>query len=417
MAARETAKGCGYTIISEVGSGSYGTVFIARDENNELVAYKFLRDGNFGSQLMEIDVMSRISHPHVIHALKIITSEQCDTEGTAIVMPLLYKDLKACYKAELPPQRRILILYQLLRTLEFLHENNIKHGDIWPRNIMFEGGNLEGGEEIGNPFFIDFGEAKYTYNKDELAEEMVQFRDTILMLFGAGDEIRHKPGEDEFPKMPKEYQRICKRFFWKDFDEYSGEKLSDHPIFDEVRYVITGTTLETPIPNVQAFDHNNRINLIASLFIKMMLGENSVVNLFTAMELFHRMGGEYVGKTEEESMELAIVCVITSLSINFQYRSKPLIKRIGKVYPTITEQLVNTYMKKIVYYLNGILYVNKIYDACRNLRELKYCYKNILLSTDPTIYEQVDIPALQIMFENKYPRAKRGKYVMIGEFL
>jgi serine/threonine protein kinase len=145
-----------YEILDELGKGGYGTVYkVKKDEN--YYALKIitspLKEGI--KSLRELDVMTRLEHPNLMKAEKIIVNKNLiideineknfndGIEQIGILMQLAERDLhKANYDKNLSFENRLNIMQQILSGLLFLHSNNYLHLDLKPMNILLFPGNV-----------------------------------------------------------------------------------------------------------------------------------------------------------------------------------------------------------------------------------------------------------------------------------
>ena len=175
-----------YKIIEEhIGEGTFGMVFKAEyigdpiyAEKNKIpkkVALKKIKmeDSKEGfpiTALREIMLMKKCHHDNILEILEIVTSKiytkNTKKEEVYLVFEYMEHDLSglslAKYKFNLPQIKYI--MYQLLKGVQYLHNNNIIHRDIKCANILI---NNNGKIKLG-----DFGLArtiipnnnkKYTY--------------------------------------------------------------------------------------------------------------------------------------------------------------------------------------------------------------------------------------------------------------
>lgn len=106
-------------------------------------------------ELNEIDILSRVHHPHIIHATQILTRRNCQISNLAIVLPLADDTLSGFTAVSrirnTTTEDKLPILYKLATALEFLHQANILYLDIKTTNVVLRG---------DHPYFIDFGTSR-----------------------------------------------------------------------------------------------------------------------------------------------------------------------------------------------------------------------------------------------------------------
>jgi serine/threonine protein kinase len=132
-----------YEIVKELGRGSMGMVYLARDPNIErLVAVKVLRQDRMGSDifvkrfLKEAKVIGRLSHPHTV-TIHDIGEEKEDVyiameyvEGSPLSNTIKEKRLAA--------QEVVEFGVQIAETLDYAHRKGVVHRDIKPSNIIVQ---------------------------------------------------------------------------------------------------------------------------------------------------------------------------------------------------------------------------------------------------------------------------------------
>ncbi|KAH8367314.1 hypothetical protein KR200_005698 [Drosophila serrata] len=150
-----------YTDAKVVGNGSFGVVFQAKMvPTNEAVAIKkVLQDRRFKNR--ELQIMRKLRHDNIVTLRYFFFSsgEKRDEVYLNLVMEFmpetLYKVERqyARVKQTLPVNYVRLYIYQLLRSMAYLHSMGYCHRDIKPQNMLLD-------SETGVLKLCDFGSAK-----------------------------------------------------------------------------------------------------------------------------------------------------------------------------------------------------------------------------------------------------------------
>lgn len=127
------------SIIRKLGKGAYGTVYLvdmAGKGTGVLKAVKVitshLEDGVHS--LIEVDIMSKLHHPYLIHA------DRIEVHVTKHVQLNLYMELAlgdmCAHIKRMSIRRKLLSLHQISDAVKALHDNGYIHLDIKPSNIL-----------------------------------------------------------------------------------------------------------------------------------------------------------------------------------------------------------------------------------------------------------------------------------------
>jgi serine/threonine protein kinase len=145
-----------YTIIRELGSGTFGVVYLVEwsgKQGTRLGALKILRDPKFKDILEEVSSWARVSHhPNILsfigateHDKQILLISEYACDGTVATWIEAHAGKKDSIESA------VRLLAGFLRGLEHLHDNGIVHRDIKPANILLSG---------DTPLLADFGLAR-----------------------------------------------------------------------------------------------------------------------------------------------------------------------------------------------------------------------------------------------------------------
>lgn len=462
----QQVQACGYEPIKRKGQGSYGFVYEVGDTNGNIFAFKYIPSDDSYKQLgldslNEIDVLSRVHHPYIIHAAKIITPHNCHIDGTAIALPLADRTLYDIIKDHnVTTDDKLPILYKLATALEFLHSSRILHLDIKSSNAVLQG---------NVPYLIDFGLCmvvdnheigKYDHNTrvtiDHRPPEILnggriynsavdvwsfgimllyvlsgqgifnvdfgaitskQFYDVVINKFSTPDAIIKL-----LSGVRPIYRDLCVDLLSKILQVVPSQRLTargicDHQVFDKFRQPITGT-LEVPlIPHDYFRDQRDIVKLII-YWAKKIYSTSYVELLFLAIDLFNRTSSFYKDNSANDRMGLAATClwVAAKLTNSTQISLDVYVEALAEMLK-ITSDMILTHEISIVHFLSGVLNVSNPYVICENGDELRFTFEHILINHDSTIYARLDvIKWSQIMKEHIPSPSHNSKSIIISEF-
>ena len=166
-----------YTIITQLGQGSFGKIYLVKDSKGNIYSMKKLllsEELDVKNVINEYNMCYNLSHPNIIKILGVYSNKLDKTTFVAYVLMEVgisdwekeitsYKTKKMKYsESEL-----INILKQLISSLSFLQKNNISHRDIKPQNILI----------FKNKVYklTDFGEARRIREKDNNNNSLAQY--------------------------------------------------------------------------------------------------------------------------------------------------------------------------------------------------------------------------------------------------
>ena len=165
-----------YRIISRIGAGGMGTVYLAEDTSlKRRVALKFLRAETAGSSegaarlLREARAASALDHPHIATIYQV-----GDHAGQPFIAMAHYdgETLEAhLARGQMAMVEVARIVAEMADALAAAHAAGIVHRDLKPSNVMLTG--------TGSVKVLDFGIAK------------VETAETVTKLTGEGSDPRH----------------------------------------------------------------------------------------------------------------------------------------------------------------------------------------------------------------------------------
>jgi serine/threonine protein kinase len=142
----------GHRILSEIGSGGMGRVFLAVDERlGRKVAIKtlkpqFIDDPSLRARFMrEARAMAKLSHPNVVQIFGLGEPD----EIPHFVMEYLEGRPLSEVAFPLPLQQKVTLMLKVILAVDFLHQHGLLHRDLKPANILV-------GPDL-DPKLLDFG--------------------------------------------------------------------------------------------------------------------------------------------------------------------------------------------------------------------------------------------------------------------
>jgi hypothetical protein len=158
LRARQQPIEHGYEILHELGRGSYGVVYLARDRAlDREVALKVVREDRFpGGEarerfLREARTLAKLEHPNVV---RIHSVDEADGRLRLSLERVEGKTFEQYVKdhGPMPPQAVARIGAELCSALEAIHAAGLVHGDLKPSNVMRA--------RDGRTVLLDFGIAR-----------------------------------------------------------------------------------------------------------------------------------------------------------------------------------------------------------------------------------------------------------------
>lgn len=245
-----------YRVERDLGSGSFGTVYLAADDQlQRSVAVKILRPDRLAGDaeqrfLVEARTVARLKHPLIVPVFDV--GRHADGRPYAVMEFVEGQSLKASLAAARPsPARAAELIATIAEAIDHAHRRGFVHRDLKPANILLD--------PAGTPHVLDFGLAIHESSQRAHAGEMAgtlpymapeQVRREAqrldgradlwalgVMLYemltgrrpfdgpdfqGLSDEILHrdpKPPRQIDDAIPAELERICLKCLHKDVSQ------------------------------------------------------------------------------------------------------------------------------------------------------------------------------------------------------
>ena len=164
-----------YKIISKLGDGSYGVVYLAVNiitkQNMAMKKIKKVKENEIDDMEIknEINILKKLDHPNIVKIIEFYSAPKAYYIITDFCScGELYNQIKNQYSEN----QLAVLFYQVLSGLYYLHSNNIVHRDLKLENILIS--EIEKDKVTNEKYFwvkiIDFGTAKiFEKNKSEKA--------------------------------------------------------------------------------------------------------------------------------------------------------------------------------------------------------------------------------------------------------
>jgi len=127
-----------YQILSNLGSGGFGTVFLAKDswiDKKVAIKVPHRQSGEEGELLQESRLLAALDHPNIVG---ILTAERVEGVFFIVMEYVKGESLEAVMDREksLDTARALAYTVQILRGVEHAHEAQILHRDLRPANVL-----------------------------------------------------------------------------------------------------------------------------------------------------------------------------------------------------------------------------------------------------------------------------------------
>jgi len=147
-----------FKVLSQIGSGSIGDVFLARDlRKNEDICLKVVKAGKIDTERgfdREFEILSQLKHPSLVP----VYDYGVDPENGSFFSMEYFPGGDLGGIKDISTNRFISIANSICRALDYIHSRGIIHGDLKPANILI-------GSD-GNCRLVDFGLSFLMDNKE-----------------------------------------------------------------------------------------------------------------------------------------------------------------------------------------------------------------------------------------------------------
>jgi len=178
-----------YTTTKEIGSGSFGTVYLATiAETGECVAIKkVFQDKRYKNR--ELQILKELDHPNIVKTRQsfLTPGEKKDDVYLNVVMDYVPETLSRIVrqynksKTQMPMIIVKMYAYQMIRALHYIHCLGICHRDIKPQNVLIDPSDHK-------LKFCDFGSAKKLIKGEpNVAYICSRYYRAPELIFGATD--------------------------------------------------------------------------------------------------------------------------------------------------------------------------------------------------------------------------------------
>lgn len=174
-----------YRIISELGRGGMGVVFLAtREDFRQQVALKLIKRGMDSDAILERfsrerEILASLNHPFIARFLDGGTTEN----GSPFFVIELVEGIsvsKYCRQKNLNDEQKLELFIKICEAVSFAHQKLVVHRDLKPSNILID--------ENDNPKLLDFGIAKLL-NSNEISETQTQQK-ALTPAYASPEQIR-----------------------------------------------------------------------------------------------------------------------------------------------------------------------------------------------------------------------------------
>jgi serine/threonine protein kinase len=442
---------CGYKIGKILGEGSYGSVFEATGTRGP-VALKMICTGDRDyestgiCEAVEIDILSRFKHPCLLSAEEVITPVSCPDfdDEIGLILPVMksFPGDSPQILSSISFARKLRWCFDVACGIEFLHGQDIIHGDVKPNNFLFN-------QDYSRAVVADFGlslhcvNGVYTFPSPTIRGTSMFISPEFLSSFEAGDREVKEVGfgtsrvttaadvwafgvsipilflgwragsifkdVDDMMKKLHLLSTTKKRedLFSNLLSDFSSEKefeglidLIALTLSPDPRMRITmQEVLEHPLFSnykieeglVRTLRIRDKLPMYSTEYVHYMtrfLWNRKISTLFLAVDLFYQCKEIW-----NRGVQLIVLaCILLAESLIYSKATE--VKHIKKVW----EEIKGTEMKNvdldeipdieamILLHLHGTLYRRFLYHQCQTIEELRWCFYNVILNPEKYLF-------------------------------
>jgi eukaryotic-like serine/threonine-protein kinase len=177
----------GYEIISLIGKGGMGEVYLARDRQlDRLVALKLVRRGMDNEHIVrrfkhEQRLLAALNHPNIAQLYEAdVTTDGIPFFAMEHVDGTRIDDY--CREANLSIQQRLELFCKVCAGVHYAHQHLVVHRDIKPSNILVTA--------YGQPKLLDFGIAKLLESEGDTGEQTITVGAVMTPEYASPEHVR-----------------------------------------------------------------------------------------------------------------------------------------------------------------------------------------------------------------------------------
>jgi serine/threonine-protein kinase len=180
-----------YKIVSHIGSGGMGEIYLAYDEKlNRRVALKLVRFGIGGEETArhfrrEAQILASLNHPNIAQ----LYGAEITPEGISFLVMEYVEGIRIdtyCADNQLPIRDRLEMFRRVCGGVHYAHQRLIIHRDIKPANILIT--------KEAEPKLLDFGIAKLLDPEGSMTgEQTMTFAAAMTPEYASPEQVRGEP--------------------------------------------------------------------------------------------------------------------------------------------------------------------------------------------------------------------------------